>query len=129
MLSFVNFCHSGGIPRLLRFALVLSQVIHAADYQTFCNGNIYGSPVSPQCFSNLGRLHIQDTAVHYFVEQQMRSAPPEAVWNGFTDPRPPGEKQTIVQLPKWISSGQSILSARRFFGLSILLLMAGCRHV
>lgn len=92
--------------RLLCLALLWAQALHAADYSVFCNGDVYGNPVSTQCIGALARLPIHDTAVHYFVEQQLRTAPPQAVWNEFNDPRPPSEKQTVVQLPRRISYGQ-----------------------
>lgn len=94
--------------RLLYLALLLTHFLHAADQGAFCNGNVYGSPISPQCVSTLARFPIHDTTVHYFVEQQMRTAPPKAVWDKVIDPRPPNEKQSIVQLPKRVSYGMSI---------------------
>lgn len=97
--------------RLLYPALFLAHVLYATDPDVFCNAGVYGNPVSTQCIGILARFPIHDTAFHYFVEQQLRTAPPEAVWNGFKDPRPPGQAQAIVQLPKWVSFGQPVLQA------------------
>lgn len=68
--------------------------------------DVYGKPISIECFSVLARFPIHDTAVRFFVEQQMRTAPPAATWDSFKDSRPPYHRQTIVQLPKWVSYGQ-----------------------
>lgn len=67
-----------------------------------CN-DINGSPTQADCTVALASLP-RDTAVHYFVEQQMRTAPPVANWIPFVDH---GERdpQLIVQLPKWWSRG------------------------
>ena len=97
---------SAWIYRLPYLALLLARRLHAANYAPHCNSDIYGKPLSVHCIHTLARFPVHDTAVHYFVEQQMRTAPPAAVWDAFKDPRSPGEKQTIVQLPKWISSGE-----------------------
>lgn len=69
-----------------------------------CN-DIYGSPTQADCTAALASLP-RDTAVHYFVEQQIRTAPPVANWIPFVDH---GERdpQLIVQLPKWWSRGES----------------------
>lgn len=95
--------------RLFFASLFLAQVLYATDNDVFCNAGVYGSPISTQCIGIFARFPIQDTAVQYFVEQQLRTAPPQAVWNAFRDPRPPGEAQAIVQLPKRVSFGKPIL--------------------
>ena len=97
--------------RLLYPALFLAHFLGATDPSVFCNAGVYGNPISAQCISVLARFPIYDSAPHYFVEQQLRTAAPEAVWNVFRDPRPPSQAQAIVQLPKWVSSGQPILQA------------------
>ena len=103
--------------RLLYPVVSLAHVLHATEYGVSCNGRLYGNPISAECISTLASFPIHDTAVHYFVEQQLRTAPPAAVWDGFKDPRPPSEAQTIVQLPKWTSYGQPILYAWCFAGV------------
>ena len=97
--------------RLLYPALFLAHFLDATDPNIFCNAGVYGNPISAQCIGVLARYPIHDTALHYFVEQQLRTAAPEAVWNIFKDPRPPSQAQAIVQLPKWVSSGQLTLQA------------------
>lgn len=98
--------HFTWVVRLQYIVLHFANILHAANYTPHCNGGLYGTPVSVQCINAHVRFPIHDTAVHYFVEQQMRTAPPAASWNAFKDPRPPNEQQTIVQLPKWVSSGE-----------------------
>ena len=114
------------IAPLLYLTLLLPHGLHAANYDPYCNSNIYGKPVSIECFNSLSRFPIYDTAVRFFVEQQMRTAPPVAAWYSFKDSRPAGQMQNIVQLPKWVSFGQ--LS---FYALPSLLfyLSNGRRHV
>lgn len=97
--------------RLLYPVLLLTHRIYAADDGVFCNGGAYGRPVSVHCINALTKFPIHDTTIHYFVEQQLRTAPPEAVWNECKDPRPASEAQSIIQLPKWISYGQKDLHA------------------
>ena len=112
MASFLS--RSVWATRLVCIALFLVHGLGATSYTPYCNGDIYGKPVSIQCISILARFPVHDTAVRYFVEQQMRTAPPAANWDAFTDPRPPNQKQAIVQLPKWISQGQISRTAWRF---------------
>ena len=107
ILSFLS--QSTGAAQLLCIALLLAPMLHAADYGTFCNRNVYGSPISIDCIGSLANFPINDYAIRWFVEQQLRTAPPQAVWDSFQDPRRPGERQTIVQLPRRISFGQSDL--------------------
>ena len=94
--------------RLLYIALSLAQVLYATDNDVFCNAGVYGNPISIQCIGVLATFPIHDTDVRYFVEQQLRTAPPQAVWNAFKDPRPPSEAQAIVPLPKRVSFGQPV---------------------
>ena len=100
---------STGTAQILCIALLLVPTLHAADYGTFCNENVYGNPISIDCIGSLANFPINDNAIRWFVEQQLRTAPPQAVWGSFQDPRSPGERQTIVQLPRRVSSGQSDL--------------------
>lgn len=94
---------------LISAALFLAHIVYATDNNVFCDSGVYGDPVSSQCIGILARFPIQDTATRYFVEQQLRTAPPQAVWNGFEDPRPSSGAQAIIQLPKWVSYGQPVL--------------------
>ena len=98
-----------GAAQILCIALLLVPTLHAADYVTFCNRDVYGSPISIDCIGSVSNFPINDYAIRWFVEQQLRTAPPRAVWNAFQDPRGPEERQTIVQLPRRLSSGQSDL--------------------
>ncbi|KAM0801619.1 hypothetical protein BDR22DRAFT_181607 [Usnea florida] len=100
---------STGAAQILCIALLLVPTLHAADHVTFCNRNVYGSPISIDCIGGVSNFPINDYAIRWFVEQQLRTTPPQAVWNAFQDPRRPEERQTIVQLPRLVSSGQSDL--------------------
>ena len=93
--------------QLLCIALLLAPTLHAADYGTFCNRNVYGDPVSTDCIGSLAQFPISDNTIRWFVEQQLRTAPPQSVWSSFQDARGPAERQTLVQLPRRISWGQS----------------------
>ena len=107
-MSLVSFLfQSTGAAQLLCIALLLAPALPAADYETFCNRNVYGNPISTDCIGSLAQFPISDTAIRWFVEQQLRTAPPQAVWNSFQDGRGPAERQTIVQLPRRVSWGQS----------------------
>ena len=107
-MSFLSFLsQSTGVAKLLCIALLLAPTLHAADYGTFWNRNVYGNPISIDCIGTLANFPINDYAIHWFVEQQLRTAPPQAVWNSFRDPRGPKDRQTIVQLPRRVSFGQS----------------------
>ena len=97
---------SAWIARLLYLALLLPKNLDAANYDPYCSGDVYGRPIFVDCFNGLTRFPVHDTAVRFFVEQQMRTAPPAAAWDSFKDSRPPNQRQTIVQLPKWVSYGQ-----------------------
>ena len=101
-----------GATQLLCVALLLATMLHAADYGTFCDRNVYGNPISTDCIGSLSNFPINDNAIRFFVEQQLRTAPPQAVWNAFLDTRGPEQRQTIVQLPRRVSFGQSDLRFR-----------------
>lgn len=75
-----------------------------------CNSVVYGRPIPTDCQKLLSRLP-QDKEVHVFVDQQMRTAPPQADWTYIGDPRPREYQQTLVQLPKWWSHGSCQLHA------------------
>ena len=66
-----------------------------------CSRHIYGSPRQSTCEAALVGLP-RDTIVQYFVEQQLRRQP-GTNWLAFADPRLPGQKQNIVEVPKWWS--------------------------
>ena len=117
---------SAWIARLLYLTILLAHGLHAANDEPYCNRDVYGKPVSTQCFNVLSRFPIQDTAVHFFVEQQMRSAPPEATWDSFRDSRPWHDRQAIVQLPKWVSYGQPSFHLDPFL---LFYLTHGRRHM
>ena len=66
-----------------------------------CSRHIYGTPRVSSCEAALVALP-RDTIVQYFVEQQLRRQP-GTNWVAFADPRPPGQKQRVVEVPKWWS--------------------------
>ena len=67
-----------------------------------CNRQVYGSPEIQSCETALVAMP-RDRIVQYFVEQQLRRQP-GTNWVAFADPRLPGQKQKVVQVPKWWSS-------------------------
>lgn len=99
------------LRRLLSLLLVLELLLlvlpasNAATKPT-CS-NIYGSPAPADCAAALAKLP-RDTTIRYFVEQQMRTAPPAADWIPFVDTRG-ALAQPVSQLPIWWSHGRSHL--------------------
>ena len=91
---------------MLYLAILLTHGLDAANFDPYCDSDVYGKPDLAECVSVISRFPLQDTAVRYFVEQQMRTAPPVAAWSLFRDLRSPEDRQMIVQLPKWVSYGQ-----------------------
>ena len=71
-----------------------------------CDPTRYGIPSQPHCLQALAKFPI-DRYTQYFVEQQMRSAPPDMDYKGFRDPRAPALRMPLVQLPKFMSYGTS----------------------
>ena len=67
-----------------------------------CNRQVYGSPPMQSCEAALVTIP-RNVIVQYFVEQQLRRQP-GTNWVAFADPRLPGQKQSVVQVPKWWSS-------------------------
>ena len=74
------------------FFLPILALISSAKASPYC-GAFYGA------FSNLP----QDKTVRLFVEQEMRTAPSQADWLQFADPRPPGYAQDLMLVTKWWS--------------------------
>lgn len=94
-------------PSLLALAVELLSLFFPTSQalsSPTCN-NIYGNPFWPDCTAALDKLP-RDTTVRFFVEQQMRTAPPAANWIELVDGRGP-YSQPIAQLPKWWSRGES----------------------
>lgn len=84
--------------------LLLLCTVSVVTANPFCDRETYGSPVPADCVDALSRFP-QDTAVRFFVEQQMRTAAPQAIWSQFRDPRIPLFQETVAQLPKFMSKG------------------------
>ena len=97
---------SAWIARSLYLATLLIHGLDAANFDPYCDSDVYGKPLLAECVHVLARFPLHDTAVRFFVEQQMRTAPPAAIWSSFRDWRSPVDRQTIIQLPKWVSYGQ-----------------------
>ena len=84
---------------LLSLFLPTSQALSSPT----CN-NIYGNPFWADCTAALDRMP-HDSTGRFFVEQQMRTAPPAADWIAFVDGQ--GRyPQSVAQLPKWWSRGE-----------------------
>jgi len=86
------------------FCLILVYVLSINTYPK-CDSGLYGSPTYADCHDAFSSIP-QDTAVRFFVEQQLRTAPPQADWTYFPDPRPLEYQQTLAQTPKWWSRGE-----------------------
>lgn len=86
------------------FCSVLVHVLSSNAYPK-CNGGLYGSPTYADCHHALSSIP-QDTAIHFFVEQQLRTAPPQADWEYFPDLRPLRYQLPHAQTPKWWSRGE-----------------------
>jgi hypothetical protein len=101
------------------------------DASLFCDVDRYRTPISADCMGSLS----QDMAIRFFVDQQMRTFAPPAVWDQFLDTRPPQSQEKIVQLPKWISYGALSLvvivlaTIRVATGYAELVLKVGNRHL
>ena len=96
-----------GMPWLCRlvFLLVGLANVHFGYSASYCSQKIYGQPIYTDCADALWRLP-KDRNVRYFVEQDLRIAEPQMNWVRFTDPRHPGNTQTVMQMPKWWSQGE-----------------------
>ncbi|KAL9010335.1 MAG: hypothetical protein Q9173_004719 [Seirophora scorigena] len=88
---------------LATLAIILSSLLTVTTAASpFCNGATYGSPHMYSCLQALGQLPTAPDP-RYFVEMQVRSAPPTYVWPAFQDPRGPQFQNTVVQLPRLVS--------------------------
>lgn len=72
----------------------------------FCSADIFGFPNYRDCMGALSAVPT-DEVVQFFVEQQLRTGLPEANWVTFVDPRSPGTRREVVQLPKLWNYGRS----------------------
>lgn len=92
-------------PSLATLAIILSSLLTVATTASpFCNGATYGSPYMYSCLQALGQFPTASDP-RYFVEMQVRSAPPTYVWPAFQDPRGIEFQNTVVQLPRMVSRG------------------------
>jgi len=90
--------------RLLQLTLLLISIFDIVNANPVCDGDRYGRPDPGDCRVALTQFP-QDKNIRYFVEQSLRSKPPQALWPGFQDDRAVLFQETIVQLPKWMSYG------------------------
>lgn len=97
-------CWSLKYLRFSSLALVLAYVC-TVDGFVFCSREIFGVPKYSDCAGALSAVPT-DNVIQFFVEQQLRTEPPEANWPQFFDPRPIGLQKAIVQVPKWWSRGK-----------------------
>ncbi|KAL8961152.1 MAG: hypothetical protein Q9193_002254 [Seirophora villosa] len=92
-------------PSLTTLATILSSLLTVTTTASpFCNGAVYGSPYMYSCLQALGQFPTASDP-RYFVEMQVRSAPPTYVWPAFRDPRGIEFQNTVVQLPRMVSRG------------------------
>ena len=84
-------------------AITLSVVLHVSQVTALgvCSRDIFGTPQVLNCEAALNALP-RETILQYFVEQQLRRQP-GSNWVAFADPRLPGQKQRVVEVPKWWS--------------------------
>ena len=83
---------------------VISTTVASTTTVPVCDKSRYGNPASTDCIIALFQFP-QDRTVRFFVEEQMRTQPPEASYNGFRDARPRTLRENVVQMPKWVSRG------------------------
>ena len=87
---------------VLKIAILIFFQLSQVSALGVCNRQVYGSPKMQSCEAALVTIP-RDTIIQYFVEQQLRRQP-GTNWVAFADPRLPGQKQSVVQVPKWWSS-------------------------
>ena len=96
-------------PRASLLAVIILQTALNNASPHLCSNERYGSPASESCLEAVSKIP-QDRTLRYFVEQQLRTAPPQADWPGFQDSRPVGSKASVMQLPKLWSQGDAALN-------------------
>ena len=104
---------------MLCLALVFAHVCIVEAF-VFCSREVFGVPNYRDCTRALSAIPT-DNVVQFFVEQQLRTALPGANWPSFRDPRPVGQQEPIVQVPKWWSYGKASLGTIALSTLSFLL--------
>ena len=88
------------LVNILAITILVFQVPQVTAFGA-CSRHIYGTPQVSSCEAALVALP-RDTIVQYFVEQQLRRQP-GTNWVAFADPRLPGQKHKVVEVPKWWS--------------------------
>ena len=88
---------------LLLLVLNLLQT-RAASYE--CSIPRYGQPRRSDCGGALSKIP-ESRTINFFVEQQLRTAPPRADWARFEDPRAPRHRYPVKQLPILWSQGRA----------------------
>ena len=83
---------------------VISTIVASTTTVPVCDKSRYGNPASTDCIIALFQFP-QDRTVRFFVEEQMRTQPPGASYDGFRDARPRTLREKVVQMPKWVSRG------------------------
>lgn len=70
----------------------------------FCDRSRYGIPSKSNCYQALARFPIE-RYTQYFVEEQLRSAPPNMEYKGFRDARAPAIREPLAHTPKLMFYG------------------------
>ena len=85
--------------------LSLSQAF-LVDGWVYCSGMAYNNPDTADCSAALLYLPM-DTTPQWFIEQQIRTALPDADWRPFASVPHPVSPVPLVQMPKLWSHSQS----------------------
>ena len=93
------------MPKTLIFGLIAIHTILAKAVSVFCSERLYGTPNYQDCATVWSFIASGDTHARLFVEQQLRTKPPQWDWPSIVDPRSPESRQDIVQVPKLWSHG------------------------
>ena len=94
-------------PRwLLYYCLMLFLRVVTSGSSYFCSRNMYDSPVMQDCSHALATLPPADEFYRYYIEQQLKTAPPESDWQGWRDERPTIYRRKVIQVPKFWSHGK-----------------------
>ncbi len=91
---------------LALFCILLIEIIPVRASLFYCSKAIYGVPAQQDCQEVLSTLPAADLFYRYFVEQQLSTGLPQADWTHWSDRRPLGLRQKIIQVPKFWSYGE-----------------------
>ena len=81
--------------------IIIISFIQVHAKAAYCNQSLYGRPELGNCLAALSNLHAAGgVEQRLFVEQQLRAKLSPGDWQPIADPRPQGQREEIVQVPK-----------------------------